>query len=128
LKNIIPEKPNINEVLYTIANNIQKTNLIMDELLIKGEEPVAIVYDKLNKRILFKSISENNEIQSTKLLLKKVNIELNLRGKVKYLMRYINKLSKSKRYLKIHDARIKNTKTGIKIILNLSTYYMQGGK
>ncbi len=128
LKTIIPDKAEVDKILKFIASNIYTSNLTLDKFNISKEETVYVSFNKENKTLSIRSSKRKkakrqkreNEVQ-----LKRLTVNIQATGSPRKLLKYIKNLSKSKRLLIIDDVKLKTQKEGVKIDMNISTFYSQ---
>ncbi|WP_457641521.1 GspMb/PilO family protein [Persephonella sp.] len=136
LKNIVPPKEDIQYILSFISSSIFESKMTLNSFVVSKTEDIYLRYNKLDDKIEILSPSKGKKLKSS-VNMKRIVISLNMSGEVSELVKFIKKLSKSKRYLrvdKISFERIKRSsrKKSLTNILNinmtLSTYYIPEGK
>lgn len=122
LAKIIPESENPQMLLNFLSKGVKATGLILDKFEISKPENTTISYK--HNQLVVKKVSRKSRSKKDEISLKRVTITLDMYGDLASLYNFINYVGKSKRYIRIDNVRIDKGENGLKIKLQLSTFYL----
>ncbi len=122
LSRIIPESENPQLLLKFLSEGVKKSGLILDKFEISKPENALISYK--DNKLVIKKTKKNSKTRKDEISLKRVTINLNLYGDLTSLYNFIKFVGKSKRYIRIDNVRLKKSESGLRIGVQLSTFYL----
>lgn len=135
LSNIIPPKPNIDDVLNIVSLTARKNMIILNFFKVDKEEEIYLYYnkdtDKLEE-IKPKQYNTNNDkkiqIPENAIKLKRIVISTDMFGDMKSTKNFLDDVSKSERFIAVDNIVLKNEGSALRSTINLLVYYLPEDK
>jgi Tfp pilus assembly protein PilO len=137
MKKIIPSKADLDEILDIISSNAEKSKVVLNSLKPSAEENITLYYNKnTNKLEVFNPQTTNNQNKSQDknkqeqkmpkdaINFKKININVDVSGSFNSIEKFLEGISKSKRFMSIENISIKKEGEMLRALITFSTYYL----
>ncbi len=135
LSNIIPPKPNLDDVLAIVSLTAKKNMVILNSFKIDKEEEIYLYYNKDTDKLEEIKPKQDNansndkkdkkiQIPENAIKLKKVIINTDLSGDIKGIKNFLDDISKSERFIVADNVVLKKEGSILRSTVNLVVYYL----
>lgn len=123
-KSAIPPEPEIEKVLYFIAQSAYLSGVKLNSFKVEKEEDVKLFYDKNENTLkVLQQDGKNQPAPENVVHLKRVYIQSGLTGDINGIFRFMDNFSKSERVISIDKLEIKRESNKLNNSLSFSVYY-----
>ncbi len=128
LSNIIPPKPDIDDVLSIVSLTARKNMTILNSFKVDKEEEIYLYYnkdtDKLEEIKPKQDKDKQVQIPANAIKLKKIVINTDLSGDMKSIKNFLDDISKSERFIVADNIVLKKEGNALISTINLVVYYL----